>query len=347
MGFVQWKNLCFLLYKTWSGLSILLKFSTLEKIKNLLKCYFEYLRGKEFLSSYPFTAVIDPGNRCNLRCPYCLTGSGKNKDKASLLSLESFEAIINAWGKYFYMVSLFLYGEPFLNRDILSMVRFARSKNIACMIHSNLNIPLDRKTAESIVNSGLTHLSVSIDGASNGTYIRYRVNGNLDLVLSNINLINDAKKRLGSRTPALIWQYLLFNHNEHELKDAARLARDRKMHFRVIAPDCLEVSRSSMFFTRGQPFVRNGRCSFLWTTLFVTSDMRAVPCCQWTFEHGDFGDICLTDLHKSWNSSQFQMMRNVFSRAPSLEGGAMSQFCHHCQQNRLWAFLFENKKGSE
>src|SRR5262249_6318014 len=62
-------------------------------------------------------------------------------------------------------------------------------------------------------------------GATQPTYSRYRKNGELDVVFRNIEALVEAKRRLGSPTPILRWQFLAFEHNRHEISDALELAR--------------------------------------------------------------------------------------------------------------------------
>ena len=79
---------------------------------------------------------------------------------------------------------------------------------------------------EKLVLSGLFFLTLSIDGASKETYRIYRRGGDFDLVLENIKQMVNAKKKLNSYTPILEWQFLVFQHNNHERKDAEILARN-------------------------------------------------------------------------------------------------------------------------
>jgi len=67
---------------------------------------------------------------------------------------------------------------------------------------------------------------LSIDGATQEHYARYRQNGDLRLVYRNIEALVKAKASLGKKTPVICWQFLVFTHNVHELPLAAQIARD-------------------------------------------------------------------------------------------------------------------------
>ena len=157
-------------------------------------------------------------------------------------------------------------------------------------------------------------------------------------MLANIGLINEAKKRLRTKEPVLIWQYLLFRHNAHELREASKLARERKMRFRVISPDCPAEKKYS-YVAGGHPFMKKGRCEFLWTTLHVTSGYKLVPCCQLSSEKYIFAELGLDNFKALWNNSSYRMARKSFGDESHGHRDGFKDACRHCQGNSLWEFL--------
>src|SRR5262249_15584389 len=77
---------------------------------------------------------------------------------------------------------------------------------------------------EGIVTSGLDRAILSIDGTTQDVYEKYRRKGDLGLVFENVKKLVVAKKKLGSLTPNLVWQFLTFEHNAHQVRDAIRMA---------------------------------------------------------------------------------------------------------------------------
>jgi hypothetical protein len=78
---------------------------------------------------------------------------------------------------------------------------------------------------------------LSIDGATQPVYQRFRRNGSLETVLDNIRKLLEARRALRKRTPVLSWNFLAFEHNAHEISMAARMARGLGVdHFRVVEP---------------------------------------------------------------------------------------------------------------
>ena len=99
------------------------------------------------------------------------------------------------------------------------------------------SLSVRRVKPDNRVESGLDFMVLSIDGATQPVYERFRRGGNLELVLGNIRKLVDAKRRLGRRTPVLSWNFLAFEHNLHEIRPAARWARKLVVdQFRVVNP---------------------------------------------------------------------------------------------------------------
>ena len=193
----------------------LLRYSSMYKIQNLVRVEWDRLRKKEIVSGLPYVMVLDPTNVCNLKCPICPTTRGELLQPSGRITLDNYTALIDRVADHTYRLILYNWGEPFLHRQIVEMLTFAHERKISTQISSNLNL-LPREGAEALVLSGLDDLIVSCDGLSQETYERYRVGGELEKLISNMNAIRDAKKKLGRSNPNIEFQFLVFRHNEHE-----------------------------------------------------------------------------------------------------------------------------------
>ncbi len=67
---------------------------------------------------------------------------------------------------------------------------------------------------------------LSIDGTTQNTYECYRRRGDLGLVLDNVRRLVKEKQDTRSSTLYLVWQFLTFEHNEHQVEDAICMARE-------------------------------------------------------------------------------------------------------------------------
>ena len=166
--------------------------------------------------------VIETTNVCNLKCPLCSTNNGMTRKKG-MMKFEQFKTIIDDIKGIEKFISLYYMGEPFLNPDIMKMIKYASDNKIKMNLSSNMTIPID---AEELVKSGLTYLVMSIDGVTKEVYEKYRVNGNLNTILNNVRDVVNAKKRLNSLYPVLRWQFVVMKHNKCELDKARALAEE-------------------------------------------------------------------------------------------------------------------------
>ena len=57
--------------------------------------------------------------------------------------------------------------------------------------------------------------------------------GDFDAVIGNIERINVHKRAQGSDLPNLVWQFVVFGHNEHEIPIAREMTERLGMKFRT------------------------------------------------------------------------------------------------------------------
>jgi MoaA/NifB/PqqE/SkfB family radical SAM enzyme len=116
------------------------------------------------------------------------------------------------------------YGEPLVNPQTPRFIRLAKTYLMRTIISTSLS--LARFDAEAYVESGLDSIAVSIDGATQYMYEKFRRNGIVSLVHGNLRKLVEARRRLGKRAPIITWRYLASEHNAHEISAAIRQARD-------------------------------------------------------------------------------------------------------------------------
>ena len=198
------------------------------KILNLLLAKHHFLTRSTILLSRPYGLVVDPSNGCNLACPGCVH-SARAKGlqifdwNKGLLPEQRFRGFLNRYGIYAVNLLLCNYGEPLTNPNTPRLVEIAKEYLLETVMSTNLAV--SRFDAEAYVRSGLDFLILSIDGATQSVYEKYRKNGNIRVVYRNLENLIKAKRALRKRTPVLRWQFLAFEHNAHEIPLALEIAR--------------------------------------------------------------------------------------------------------------------------
>ena len=169
---------------------------------------------------------VEPTNFCNLKCPLCPSGNGQMTRERGNMGIDDFKRLIDDAGDYLVLLMLWNQGEPFINKDLLEMIRYARSKRIPTMTSTNGHFIRTKEQARDVVRSGLSEMIVSLDGVDQETYEKYRVGGKLEKVITGTRLVAEAKRELRSKTPLINVQFIVFRHNEDDIAEAERLAKE-------------------------------------------------------------------------------------------------------------------------
>jgi len=296
---------------------------------------------------------IDIGNYCNLRCPFCVTGAKQTRSNKGFMTLQYFGRIFDKIRDHATLIALYNWGEPFMNRDLLDIIRLASSGGAKVHIDSNLSVhDFSDAYCEQLVQSGLYSLFASIDGVTQETYARYRVRGNLARVFANLRKIVFEKDRLGSALPILGWQFHVSAHNEQEIALAAEQAAKLGIGIvfkRLNSPDpswwssvhdqALMVLKGAEWFNAAYHPPKNPDlaminlhpavahpCGQLFGTMTVAWNGDVMPCT--CVEGPDFamGNLFTQSLAEVWNGGAFAASREfVLNYGPQQNGGSVCE----------------------
>ena len=322
----------------------LLRTLNLRRISNLLLVESGFLLSRIFrkviVIGKPWAASIEPTTSCNLRCTECPTGMQTLSRPKGNMSLDVFRKILDKLSPDLFYLTLYFQGEPLLNPQFTEMVALARSRRIFVSTSTNGHF-LDDRNVEKIIQSGLSHLVISMDGTDQQTYEKYRVNGNLQTVTDGIKRLVEAKKSAKTSSPFIELQFLVLRHNEHQVSQMREFAREAgvdKLSFKSaqvynfedgsqIIPTLKEKSRyrqlsdGSWVITRK---IRN-RCHRIWSSLVVTWDGKVVPCCY--DKNADFqtGNLLEDSLEGIWeNQVALSFRRELISNRTDIP------ICRNC-----------------
>src|ERR1051326_1145023 len=158
-----------------------------------------YRLNPSFSLGGPVSLMVEPSAACNLRCPLCPTGIRVTKRDEYTLSPDDFERALG-WFRYtLETVTFWVWGEPFLNRDLAKMVAIASRYGIASQVSTNGHF-LERPMLDDLFAVGLTLLKISIDTPKAELYDRYRVGGDFDTVVRGFKHAVARKRALGAKT---------------------------------------------------------------------------------------------------------------------------------------------------
>ena len=300
-----------------------------RKFWNLIRVESQMRFAKRVIWGSPYEWEIDTTNICQLKCPLCHTGKGTIHRDQGVMDFDLFTKVVDQIKHSCLWLTLYSWGEPFLNQRIHEYIEYAHKQKIATIISSNLNKPLTPLMAEQVIRSGLDVMIVSLDGITQDVYEVYRVNGHLDRVLENLRLLDQKKRELGSKKPYIEWQFIVMRQNEHQLDEAKALAGElgvdslvfKKVDFPHGEDDLAEAERwlprQHPEYLREDPFYKpyqeDGQvCWRLWRSAVVNWDGGFAPCCYLTDKTQDFGDLNDASVKKVWNNSKYTTARGLF-----------------------------------
>ncbi len=258
------------------------------------------------------------------------------------MDLQTFKNLVDDVGEYVLWMDLYNRGEPLLNRNIFEMISYCSSRNVATRMSSNLNL-LDDSGAERMVQNGLDYLVVAMDGANQDTYARYRVRGDLRVVVENVRRVVYWKHKLGSLTPRITLRVLLTRYNEHELPDIRRIASELSVDNLLFFPMFVDAAKKENIeewlprdenkswydYSEGSNSLSTTKriiCPELWRRGVVNWDGSVYPCCF--VDTGQaYGNVREQSFRSLWNGPSFVKSRQALIGGDTTAG----TICANCQ----------------
>ena len=295
----------------------------------------------------PAFISIEPTTACNLRCPECPSGLRKFDRPTGNMKLDLFEKILGAIGKQLISIHFYFQGEPYIHPDFLKMIQKAKNQRIMSICSTNGHF-LDSETSKATVQSGLDKLIISIDGTSQEVYEQYRVSGNLNQVIEGVKQVVEWKRRLKSKTPYLIIQFLVVRPNEHQIGEiqdmGMRLGVDEVKlktaqiydyhNGSALIPEQDLYSRYARQ-TDGKYQIKNdqlNQCWRMWSGFVVCWDGRVVPCCFDKDAQHQLFKFPDSSMREGWKSVAYVDFRQRLLRSRS-----EINICQNCTEGtKVW-----------
>jgi len=325
---------------------------TWRKIQNAWRILRSYQKSKTTgvpaIKGLPIAIAFEPTTSCNLRCPECPSGLRSFTRPTGMLQEDVFKKVIDELHQTLIYLTFYFQGEPYLHPQFLDMVQYASKKGIYTATSTNAHY-LTEKNARKTIESGLDRLIISIDGTTQETYQAYRVGGKLEKVIEGTRQIVALKKELKSRTPHLIFQFLVVKPNEHQIADVRKLAK-------TLGVDEVKLKTAQIYdyengsdliptidkYARyqvgedGKYYIKNellNHCWKMWHSCVITWDGLVVPCCFDKDAHHRLGDVSNQTFSDVWNSEAYNQFRATLMRSRD-----EIEMCKNCTEGtKVWA----------
>jgi radical SAM protein with 4Fe4S-binding SPASM domain len=265
-----------------------------------------------------------------------------------MLQQGVFENVIQQLSPTLSYLTFYFQGEPYLHPSFLPMVNFASSRGIYTATSTNAHYLKD-EMARQTVESGLDRLIISIDGTTQETYQSYRVGGSLEKVIEGTRNIIAWKRKLKSRTPHVVFQFLVVKQNEHQIPEVYALAKQ-------LGVDQVALKTAQIYdYQNGSPFIPDtekysryrkqgdgsysiknkmlNQCWKMWHSCVITWDGKVVPCCFDKDGAYVLGDVSKNSFHEIWEGELYRNFRSSLLRSRS-----EIEICKNCTEGtKVWA----------
>ncbi len=321
---------------------------------NLALAGLQYAMKAERMLAWPALIKLDISPLCNLRCTYCVhatPGEGSHPAlseqefrKSQMISVDAVDAIMSQVAGRSIAAALYYLGDPLMHPDLDQICGITAGHGLRCHISTNYSFKLSDARIASLVRSGLTHLTVCVDGLRQDSYGKTRVGGQIERVLDNLERTLRARDESGVNNLHVEVQYIHFQHNTDQLAEAAAWCATRGVdqftdywgnlhnytdetpgNYRVRAP---------------KPSRPLPQCLWPHFAMQLKYDGSAIPCCY--YRHADqyrrgaddrsVGNVLETSVWDVWNSTDYRALRRLVSD-PSralTEPALGATFCEGC-----------------
>lgn len=225
-----------------------------------------------------------------------------------------------------------------------------------------MHIPLDNKNAKATVESGLDRLIISIDGTTQKSYQSYRIGGDLEKVIEGTKNILKWKKQLGSKTPHVIFQFVVFRQNEHEVEDVKKLGKQLGVdEVKIKSAQIYDYENGNERIPTNEEFSRYKKinsvqgaavspplegvgggfavkgeqpdsCWKMWNSCVITWDGKIVPCCFDKDAKHQLGDLKTRTFKDIWFNGSYTKFRTSLLRSRN-----EIDICKNCSEGtKVW-----------
>jgi radical SAM protein with 4Fe4S-binding SPASM domain len=288
----------------------------------------------------PWFISIEPSSVCNLQCTQCPTGQGDIQRDQNYMDLDLYREFLKGISSTTSILSLYFQGEPLMHKNFVEFIRAASDAGMYTQTSTNGQM-LDNEVCREMIEAGLDRIIISMDGLDPSSYHTYRRGGDLGKVQDGIRNLVRIRNDLGSRTPKIIVQFLVFRHNQGDIKKFRKKAKDlgtdrvwiktAQLEYPETAGELVPDLHSRYERNGSGDWIRKGRlknrCKRLWETLVVTSDGRMVPCCfdkRAAYSMGNIRESVISDI---WKGESYRAFREkIFKDRKSIG------MCRNCTE---------------
>jgi radical SAM protein with 4Fe4S-binding SPASM domain len=273
----------------------------------------------------PDIVQIESTNLCNAKCVFCPRDEMHRRQ--GVMDMDLYRKIVDECAALgITHVRVHNYGEPFLDKQLVEKVRYAKTRGIAEVGMISNGSLITEDIARGLIDAGLDAINISIDASGKDTFERTRVHLEYDTVITNIRRLVALRNAAGRKRPRLI---LSFVRQDNSADEQAFIQEWRQVADKIHITD-LHNWAGTLHAKSDVQYP----CYRLWLTFTVLWDGRVSLCCADFDGRHVLGDLRTQTMAQVWNSPMYRSVRRQH-----LESGG-PEICRSCdlpkKDSPLW-----------
>src|SRR6476620_8262907 len=140
--------------------------------------------GRDRAPALPEIVQIESTNICNAKCVFCPRDEMHRRQ--GVMDFDLFRKVVDECAALgITHVRVHNYGEPFLDRELVEKVRYAKHKGIAEVGMISNGSLITEDIARGMIDAGLDAINISVDAAGKEVFEETRLNLDYDTVIGN------------------------------------------------------------------------------------------------------------------------------------------------------------------
>ena len=238
--------------------------------------------GRDKAPRWPDIVQIESTNLCNAKCVFCPRDEMHRRQ--GVMDFELYRKVVDECAALgITHVRVHNYGEPFLDKQLVEKVRYAKSKGIAEVGMISNGSLITEDLARGMIDAGLDAINISVDASGKEVFEATRLHLKYDDVIQNVRTLARLRNESGRTHPKLILSFVRQNNSAEEanfIKEWSQVAD--KIHITDLHNWAGTLNaKSDVQFP----------CYRLWLTFTVLWDGRVSMCCADFDGRHVFGDL--------------------------------------------------------
>lgn len=266
---------------------------------------------------------IEITNMCNLKCEFCIPCSRELK----MMSISEFENVIKKVCSYTKVVTLHVKGEPFLHKNLDSILDIIQRYGLMVNITTNGTLIKEKldilKKAKCIKQINFSLHSFNQNDHMSSLYLKniFDCVSELENITISYRLWNLEDIRNNDVNDYIISELESY-YNLNDLKEKLKLKNAFEINDNIYINQDVEFIWPSL---GGKEIIDSGKCWALRKQIAILVDGTVVPCCLDNNGDISLGNIFEEDLEEILNKEKTKIIRSNFGN-----GKIVCDLCKTC-----------------